>query len=139
MVLAGTELVQARIMLWFGFFFLMRLVVITPQCVSCCRAVPTQSQGLSSSSCCEEAGGVHSQDRWPRLARDVPCRRASCSLIKPGVKKEEGGCSVFCLPKKPLCVMCPDLLGVAETLPAGKQQTNSWFGSACARIFCFTQ
>lgn len=45
----------------------------------------------------------------------------SCSAIEAGLKEEEGEDvqSVgICLPKKPLCLMSPALLEVAERLPA---------------------
>ena len=43
----------------------------------------------------------------------------SCSAIKVGVQKYEGGgigSDGFCLPKKPLCVMSPAFLQVTEYL-----------------------
>lgn len=67
LVWAGIELisfVEAHVVLSFG--FLMKTVLITQGCFSCCRAAPTQSQGLFSSSRCpgsEVPGGARGAER----------------------------------------------------------------------------
>lgn len=67
--------------------YLMKIVVITHQNFSYCRAVLTHSQGLFRFLCCPAGGeargvpgpgGGHSQDSWPRLSQeniiyDEPC------------------------------------------------------------------
>ena len=79
------------------FGFLLRTVVMTCWRFSCCRAVLTQSQGLSSLSCCPASRGCSRS--WEgtepgqlthSAKRDVPRRLASCSSIKAGLKKQEG-------------------------------------------------
>ena len=80
MVLAGIEIIfftVAGIVLCFGFS--MRIMLITHRCFSCCWAVFTLNQGLSSSHAlpaekvgdAQEAGKGHSQDSWPKLAKGI--------------------------------------------------------------------
>ena len=60
----------------------------------------------------------------------------SCSAIKVGVQKYEGGgigSDGFCLPKKPLGVMSPAFLKAAQQLLDDEKLRNSLFHFALAR------
>lgn len=86
------------------FVFLMKVVVITHQCCSCCRAALAQCQGLfvleallvllgqQGTEIVQVAeGGRKSADLdWQR---DIPYHMVSCSAVKPLRKKEECGTS----------------------------------------------
>lgn len=59
-----------------------------------------------------------------QTAQREPMHVASCSVIKAGVKQEEGGglgVIAFVFPRKHHTVMSPAFLGVAEHLPASGQ------------------
>lgn len=106
-------------------FVFMKIVGINQQYFSCCKAVLRQSQGLFSFSHHHgsEELEVHKKLRGvtPVDQRDIPYHVVSCSSIKYGVNKEEGWdvwSNGVCIPKKPLRLMSPAFLEVAEHLPA---------------------
>ena len=77
---------------------LLVVVIAVHRCLSRCRAVPTESRSflfLTSPCQQEKAGGAPEAGRGHRAAdqtaqRDVPYLMGSCSVIKAGVKREEG-------------------------------------------------
>jgi len=71
------------------FAFLMKVVVITHWCFSCCRTVLRQSQGRPAPHAALQrgAGREQNQDSWPGTGKGVSCTIQHCA----GVKREEGG------------------------------------------------
>lgn len=77
LLLSGIEIIVAGTVLCFG--FKMRIVLITPWCFSCCRAVLHRTKDMSDPHAalparswgCTGAGRWHSQHSWPKLAKGM--------------------------------------------------------------------
>jgi len=100
MALAGIRLiffVEAYIMLCYG--FLIKIVGLAHQWLSCCREVLTQSQGLLCSLCCPASKelGLHKKLGGDRARTSDPSptkgfsHMTSCSAIKARLKKKGAG------------------------------------------------